>query len=405
MNKPVEKAHAEYSASAAARWLHCPGSMALSKKAPEQKSSRYAAEGTKAHDCLEYILSGFNRYKNLDATVRMVTHATNNGRGWTGEMIEHAVNAAYWVLDELVYNPGELLVETKVDTSPFICAGQFGTLDIAIVREFGRLTIADYKYGAGAIVEPEGDGDGNEQLICYALGLSHQYHHNFSEVELVVIQPRAWHESGETIRRAVFPMNEFLKWEDRFKAGYRATLDPLAPLNAGGWCKFCPAALICPEIKERGALEAQVVFGKAGDIESLPEPRMVNLPDLGTILNGCVKLEAWIKKVREHADNILQQGGQVDGWKLVQKRSTRKWLNEDEITQEAKNLWGAKVFTEPKLLSPAQLEKVTKAKEWVAERTSSTSSGTTLVTNADKREAVVPIENVFTAVTKGIDIH
>lgn len=48
--------HARCSASAAHRWINCPGSVALSDQCPDPGSSSYADEGTVAHNLAELKL-------------------------------------------------------------------------------------------------------------------------------------------------------------------------------------------------------------------------------------------------------------------------------------------------------------------------------------------------------------
>ena len=56
MTKAAPKAHAKLSASSSERWLNCPGSIALIDKAPPPRESKYALEGTTAHECMEKML-------------------------------------------------------------------------------------------------------------------------------------------------------------------------------------------------------------------------------------------------------------------------------------------------------------------------------------------------------------
>lgn len=382
-----EKDHAEFSASGSYRWLNCPGSIALSKQAPKLPDSPYAIEGTKAHACLEFLLK--NR-KSLSKAIRILRKECEK------EMVDHAVDAAVWILNLYTAYPGsELLCEMQVDSSPFTCEGQFGTLDAAIVESFGRLTVIDYKYGAGVAVDPEGeDGRGNPQLIYYALALSHQYAHLFSDVELIVIQPRAHHESGNTIRSAVFSMDEILAWEKVFKKGVREAKKPSAPLVQGDWCRWCPGIVICPKIKEKAFSEAQIVF----DDETVKDPSLEPIPNLAKMLGVCDMLEEWIDKVRRHAFHMAEKGHKIDGWKIVQKRAVRKWARPEKVADEAWHAFGTKAFSEPELLSPAQLEKKLKGghmKQWIEERTIRQSSGVTLVRESDKRLAVESAKDVF----------
>jgi hypothetical protein len=381
-----EKDHARYSASGSSRWLNCPGSLALSDKAPPAPDSEYAIEGTKAHACLEFLLKN----KNGGGAALAMARKT-----WPDDMVDHAAEAKAWILNEMHDDPGDLVCETRVDASPFTCEGQFGTLDAAIVREFGVLTVIDYKYGAGVAVEPEGDGNGNSQLVYYALGISHQYHHNFSHVELVVIQPRAYHESGETTRTFLMSMEDLLSWEDIFLEGVENTLEEDAPLESGSWCKFCPAATICPEIKEQAFRNAQVAFTDEVGLISVPEPVMIKLPHLSTILDATYKMEAWIAKVRDHAFHVLKRGEEIDGFKIVEKKSIRKWKDYESAAEDADLYYGAEAFTAPKLLSPAQFEKRFKASDFVMANTTKESSGVTMVRESDKRPAVRSIQDVF----------
>ncbi len=384
-NVTPEKEHAKYSASGSERWLNCPGSIALCEKAPPETESEYAAEGTRAHKCLEYLLK--NRKKLAAATA-------GAKKLWPEDMVKHALGAAVWILERASFG-GELLCETKVDATPFTCNGQFGTVDASVVEVFDRLTVADFKYGAGIAVDPEG----NSQLAYYALALSHRYQHNFSEVELVIIQPRAYHESGETVRSLIISIEELLVWGPKFAAGVKACEQPKAPLKSGKWCKFCPATSICPELKTKAFKQAEIVFDDEHGVESMPEPRMVKAPNLGVMLEACDKLEAWIKGVRDHAFHVLQHGREVAGFKLVAKRSPRKWANEAAIVFDARQKFGDTAFTTPELLSPAQLEKaagdVEDLDKWIGERVTTESSGLTLVRDSDKRKAVKAVAQIF----------
>lgn len=398
-----EKAHATYSASGAERWLNCPGSIALCEKAPEAVESVYAAEGTTAHACFELLLKNMHQ---LEKAKRLAERQAE----FSDEMVEHAAHAVEWIehrLFEMREDPfrasdEEIIVmcEQKVDSSHFTCTGQFGTLDASLVDVGTRLVVADYKYGAGIAVDPDGEnGKGNPQLVYYALGVAKQFDFKFDEVELVVIQPRAPHMSGETIRSFTMTMEELRAWEPIFRNGVMESSDPNAPLKAGKWCKFCKAAPICDEIKNTASRQAQLVFAETpGDME-LPNPVNNKIKDLGKILEGCEKLSAWIERVEKHALWVLQSGGKIDGWKLVEKRTPRQWHDPDAVAADAELELGEEAFVPAKLHSPAQIEKrlrdVPGIKAWVEERVVTKASGTTMVKESDRRPAVVPLDQIF----------
>jgi hypothetical protein len=387
-----EKAHAEFSASGALRWLNCPGSIALSKGVPEPPESKYAKEGTEAHTCLEFLLK--NRKQLGQAlTIAKKKHPI--------DMVMHCQATAEVIIGHLSTDPdAEFLCETRVDSSSFTCPGQFGTVDAAVVSEFDRLTVIDYKYGAGHAVDPEGpDGRGHPQLVYYALGISETYGHNFHDVELVVIQPRAYHESGEKIRSHVMSIKELLNWSRRFKAGVWAAKQESPALLQGEWCRYCPAAFKCPELKQKAMTRAQIVFSDDAGLQSVPEPRLMEKQhDLSKALKACDALEMWIKRVREHALHVLDRGGKIDGFKLVKKKAQRKWT---EDAMEHVCHWYADDAFVQKMMSPAQFEKQfgdeAEAKQILKDHTVKESSGLTIAPETDKRPAQRRIEDIFDA--------
>lgn len=372
------KLHAKYSASGAKRWLECPGSISLSEQAPEPTESRYAKEGTRAHEVLEYLLK--NRAKRLSASSFLK-------KSHPLEMVLYAEEVLKYVEKRLSKLDGaELFIEVKADL-PVSEEGQFGTADIVIVEHFGKLIVLDYKYGAGIPVYPEN----NPQLLYYALAVAHKFDYNFAEVEVVIIQPRAVVSSGETTRSWTTTIDHLLAWRDRFESGILRAKDaakaPEKFLKAGDHCRFCPAKIMCPEIKNKALREAQADFDDdTGEIE-LPALNSRNggyhpafTPEvLSRTLPALEKLEVWIAGVREIATQVLERGGKIPGWALVEKRGSRKWLDESKAAKLAGKKFGDRAFTKPELLSPAQLEKLNdKAKAFVAEYSATVSSGLTL---------------------------
>lgn len=382
MGKALEKVHAKYAASSSERWVECPASISLTEKAPPAKSSAYADEGTKAHEVLETILKAY-----ISGTGPRRT-AMNLERDYPKEMVEHAL-WAFKEIEKRMTPKINLFCEQKVFL-PFIDEDFFGTLDISMVEEFSTLTIADYKYGAGIAVEPEN----NAQLISYALAELHKYDYNFDEVRILILQPRAFHEKGP-IREWVTDVDTILSWGKKFKNAIEESKKVKPDIKAGSHCRFCPAAVICPEIGNKSLRQAQIEFDTAIDeTPKLPEPEKIQIKNLGNILTACEYIESWIDKVREHAFHVLERGENVKGWKLVPKRSTRKWTDSTKTQKEALKAFGEDALSSPELLSPAQLEKIA-GKEWVTERVTDVSSGLTLVQDSDKRQAINQLEKDF----------
>lgn len=382
----TEKAHAKFGASKSERWLNCPGSVNLEAKAPPSVSSKYADEGTRAHECLEAFLKNPN--KILETKKKLL-------KSYPPEMVDHADWAAQKIFD-LWQDPKntKLLSETKVELD-FIEPGEFGTVDAAIVEEFGDLIVVDFKYGAGVAVDPTE----NTQGIYYALGLCHKYHYNFDRVRIIIIQPRADHSAGP-VREWVTTPDNLVLWAKRFKDGIALAKKPNAPLRADSkWCQWCRAKVICPEISKKALAQAQIVFADtAPSAVELPPVKSLAIPRLGEILDAAEKIEIWISELRNHAELVLTRGQKVKGWKLVEKRTTRKYLDAEKASKEASRVFGKVAFSEPELLTPAQLEKRVKGPKldvYLKKHVTNISSGFTVVPESDPRPAVNAIEQAF----------
>ena len=124
--------------------------------------------------------------------------------------------------------------------------------------------------------------------------------------------------------------------------------------------------------------------------------------DLGRILNKVEIMELWIRAVREEASHRLDTGKEVPGWKLVQKRATRKWVDEPRAGAAliAAGLPPDALYL-TELRSPAQIEKIApKAaamalKQVFADHVHAVSSGTTLAPESDARPAVASGAHAF----------
>lgn len=396
MEASVQKAHAKLSASGSEIWLNCSGAPALSEQAPEQEGSEYATEGTDAHSCLEFLMKNLGNKSARKMALKK----------WSLEMVEHAENAIEYI--RRFETPGsELHCETRSDISELMGEEEmFGTLDASLIEEFADLHIFDYKYGAGLEV----DVVENTQLIYYALGIAHRYSFNFERIFLHVIQPRIqWldHEGVKHTGKNSFwqmSMDELIIWEKKFRDGVQRTKDKKAPLASGDWCRWCRAKPICPEISNAALKQAQIDFSPEHSSEmALPIPNMMKPEVVSNVLKGLKKLKMWTESVEEHALSIAKAGIKIPGYKLVNKRSTRKWTDSESAKLKAELAFGPIAF-DYDLKSPAQLEKVygkkipPKVEAFINKYSSSESSGVTIAPESDNRPEVSLIEQDFPAI-------
>lgn len=386
-----ESAHSEFGPSAADRYVNCAGSVELSRRMPKSPDTDASKEGTLAHECLESFLK--NGPQKWGKTRGFLVAS------YPDEMVDHGLEAARAIWKIFDSMPGaELFPEEKVDISHFTKPGEKGTLDCAIVQEFDKLVIIDYKYGAGVFVDVEE----NLQLIAYALAVAKKYEYNFATVELYIIQPRKPDAEGRTVRGWACTIEKLVSYEQVFRDAIARAEDPLAEFRAGDWCQFCPGKAICAEVSTLALAQAQIDFAPEEGVTSMPVPTSIAIPNLATILPALDKIEIWIDAVREHALHVMKAGHKIPGRKLVGKRSTRKYLDAKKAEKDALKRFGKIVLSEPELLSPAQLEKVLKedydnavVKKWFQQNVSNVSSGVTIAPESDPRPAVDPIAESF----------
>jgi hypothetical protein len=377
-----QPAHSKIGASSMKRWANCPGSVKLSEGIPNV-SSKYAAEGTEAHTWGEKVLRGENVPSSIPASMR--------------EAVMVYVDYVRGMLADHGVGDDEFTLEQRFDLSA-IYPGLFGTADcVMYLASRKQLVVVDYKHGAGLPVEVADEHGPNVQLMYYATGAAHSPQFKdkpIDTVKLVVVQPRCQHEDGP-VREVVVDSLDLLSFAHELAILAANTQKENAPLVPGKWCKdnFCPAAGICPALHS----QANEVAARQFD-NHLTDPEL-----LADTLSKLPVVEAWVKSVREHAYQAALRGEKIPGFKLVQKRATRRWADEAQTLRALKDMqFSEKDIFELKLKSPAQIEKILPKglKNELKTLTVSESSGTTLVPDSDKRAVARPdVETQFTVIT------
>lgn len=365
-NKPK---HSPLGASSMYRWRACPGSVKLCQGI-KSKPSSYAEEGTKAHEvAAKYLETGHWPEEAVD-----------------GDILDAVDVYVREVGKASVQKETELFVEKKFDLSsvhPLL----YGTADAVVWDPRVKIMrVFDYKHGAGIPVEVED----NPQLLYYALGalLNLKVPAKHAKyVEVVIVQPRCPHPDGPVRKKIYSVMEVLIDFKDELFEAAKRTEAENAPLNSGDHCRFCPGAAICPLLNQNAVEVAKEIFSEVTSYD--PEK-------LAKALHWLPTLEAWIKQVRAFAYEEATQGRTPPGFKLVNKRATRRWNNEVDAadTMQARLLvqnedvdW---LFNK-KLKSPTQIEAFLKQSNVslkFADLVNKMSTGYTLVPVSDKREAV-----------------
>lgn len=399
--------HARLGASNAHRWMNCLGSVRMSAGLAEIEEE-YQIEGRAAHTYAEHRLKEtMEGGPELDH-VWVDTEAGKREYPVDAEMREGVALFVKTVLDahSVLPRPAVLLIEQRVSLKPLDPPeAMFGTADVILL---GRriLRVVDLKYGRGVIVEVRN----NEQLLYYVLGAilnvamaklldptdPFQVEEGddfliaalslFDEVTVTIVQPRAPHVDGP-VRTWELTADEIRVFGQRIMARAQAAQDPEAPLTPGDWCRFCPAQGTCPALKERAQLVAQVEFD-AVPIDTPPSPEHLSVAVVADMLTQVPILEAWIAAMKKRVAQELEAGRPVPGWKLVNKRATRQWVDENEVKRWAIDSGYSMMFGlhYETMKSPAQVEKDI-GKNIPDALITKESSGTNLVPESDPRPA------------------
>jgi hypothetical protein len=359
--------------STAKRVINCPGSVAFCQKVPPKPSSKYADEGTLLHNVMAEMLG-------QDKPLRDLIGSEFNGIFLTEELVADKVKPALEALNEI---DAEIRLEFAVEevvSFGEILPGVFGSCDL-IGRIGDRAVILDWKFGDGVSVEAEE----NPQLMFYAAAAIRTpklewVFDGAKDVECIIVQP-------PSVKRWVTSFDRIRQFERELVYAVKQSERPDAPLHTGDHCRWCAAKPICP------------LMTGAVDRALQQQIKELNASQLGEMLQRADVLEDWIRDLRGLALQVLESGNPVPGFKLVQKRATRKWVDEETAKAALAALLPITEVTETSLISPAQAEKkLKKLNLGLPEgQVVSVSSGTTLAPESDPRPAVLQIGQQLTA--------
>lgn len=379
-----DRGHSKLGASKAARWLACPGSVALCATLPAPPTTRYAREGSAAHyvaeqclrsgqDAHDFVGRKLVGFEDIECTPEMAdavqVYVATCRTATTAD-------CKYWIEHPFA------LLDYDLEL--------FGHNDFAAFRpSSGQLVVVDYKHGAGVPVSPVE----NRQLKYYGLGALMQIAGGVKSVKLVIVQPRS---AGEPVRSWDCSPMDLIEYGGELAEGAERTRQPDAALCPGDHCQFCPAKInaACPALK--AAAEA-LVLNEFADVANINETvRELPADDLADLLGKVPAARMWLNAVEQHAFAEAMRGRAPAGYKLVHKRAQRAWTDGAlAMRQAARTLDGVKeseLFKhEP--LSPAQFEKLVgkdAAEPILSVHLDKPKPGYTLAPLSDKRVPVAP---------------
>lgn len=337
--------HALLSASGAHRWLECTPSAQLELQFP-QSTSEYAEEGTAAHELCE-LTARYWLGEISEAEYENQRDELAKGKYYNAEMQECANDYAKFVAEKTAAaretcEDAFTALEVRVDFSKYVKDG-FGTGDCIIVSD-NVLEIIDFKYGKGVRVEAAG----NPQMKLYALGAYLEYNTLFDidSVRMTIFQPRlSGVQSSDEIT-----VKELLEWAEKYvksraKLAYKGEGE-FAPSEEV--CKFCRAKAQCKARADKNLK----LFDEAPDVLLLtPE-------DAGKILEQAGDIQSWLADLESLVSSTLLAGQPVEGWKMVEGHSNRRFADELKVVDAMKAAgYDESLLYERKLITLTQMEK------------------------------------------------
>lgn len=421
-----EAAHSLWSASKFESIMLCPGKIVLEEGKPNS-TSKYAAEGTAAHQVLTWALQ---EERPAHAYIGRVIEAD----GFIFEVDQDMANHVQVCVDyanDLKGDDGTIFADIRVNYSSYLDTPEdeaWGTADVIVARGT-ELIVVDFKYGMGVEV----DAEKNPQMSLYGLGALQAYHGlvaDFETVRMAISQPRIksapseWDCSVEeletwgrsTARSAVISCKNAQTWVGNDNSEFEATY--LRPSEKA--CKFCRAKATCPKLRAEVASTAFDITPASPDDFAeavLPFTGYAHTDEawLSAALSKADMIEDWCKAIRAETERRLLAGDGVPGYKLVQgKRGARQWTDA-KVAEETLKTMRVKLedMYDFKLISPTTADKLAKAgtigpRQWPKLQGLITQSeGKPHVAPvSDSRPALVvtPVADDFTDVTTADDL-
>lgn len=364
-------AHSPLGGSGAERWMNCAGSVALLKHLGEDVSDEadYLIEGQAGHEAAaDALTTGKDAWELVGETYHGIV------------MTPELADPLQIYLDYCRSLTGERYIEYPI-SSP-VHPQFYGRLDFgAYAPEI--LEIVDLKMGVGIMVEVEE----NPQEGYYAFGLIDGFERRSRvplpddlKVRQTIVQPRGFYED-DPVRSWDTTVGAIKAWakNELVPAMYATAYDH--SLNVGEWCRFCPAKLVCPMLT--------ALFQAA----ALANPQ--HIPDMSDKMIGenyslAAGVKHYIRALELEAYNRAMRGREIPHGKLVHLKANRVW--KEGAVALAQQRFGEDAYNPPEMKSPAQLEKLPAAREWVKEFSYTPSTGLRFTLTTSPGQAVTVTE-------------
>jgi hypothetical protein len=344
----------------------------------QDTTSVFAEEGTLAHEICE-LMCRYNNGEFKKATYTRRINKLKEHELFTIDMLDYCNTYATIVREKFQEakkrTPGAvLLLEQRLDFSEYVPEG-FGTGDAVIIAD-GAVEVIDFKYGIDVPVYAED----NSQMKLYGLGALAEFDmlYDVHDIKMTIVQPRL-----ENISGCEMLVEDLKAWGEEVRVIAEQAFNGDGEFKAGSHCRFCKVKAKC-----RAYAEEQLEIAK---YEFRQGPFLAET-EIADILGRADELKKWLTAVDEYAlDQAVNHGVSYPGYKLVEGRSVRKYISEEDVAHQLVDThhFAEDEIYEKKLLGITKMEKTLGGKKKFTELLSDyvikPPGKPTLVPESDKR--------------------
>lgn len=316
--------HSRISPSASKRWLSCPGSVKLLDNIKRAPAGDAAQQGTAMHTVSEAILLSTNPGADHKFWRNQYVGTVVDDVEITEDHMDYVLGYVEFACEYIAKLPGaEFEVEHKGKWH--LDERLFGTIDLRIEVINKILVIMDLKTGYG-LVDPETAS----QLWIYALIAAQGRIESYDEIHLVIYQPK---DLSNPRKIHIISPEDLVRFQyDEVLPAIKAVFSKDPQLHAGEeQCQWCDAGPRCKALAEYNIRTAKEEFGDIDDILDgseecdLKDCKLLTNEQIGQLLPHVDMIASWASRMFTYAQNELECGREIPGYKLVRGRSSRSW--------------------------------------------------------------------------------
>lgn len=317
-------------------WVHCPASIALTSRYPDERDSPARHEGTAAHEVLSRLLTGDMPSIGDDTRIGVPVDA-------------NMIAGAEAVLAALADVAGDYHSEHSIPATE-LGDGVRARLDVvALDHESNTLTVIDYKYGHRYV--PVVD---NWQLALSASAYAHEYQvPSGYTARLIIVQPRCY-SASEPVREwrtDIATLHHLMSVAARSAEKSRL---PDAPFRTGPHCYSCSGRRACSAFM--ATVEAAIDDAYGLTPRELSPTEIAG--ELVMLRDAAERLRARLTAVEAHAMHLLQSGHSVPGWTVAYSRPHLVWAVPQTDVLEMGAMVGVDLTAAKQVVTPAQAKKL-----------------------------------------------